>query len=73
MEAPVSNTIGRVERVGRVGAGSKFGWRVGTESDAVAAVGTEATTVVATVIPTVETTEVDGVGVLVSPMRVSKR
>jgi len=47
-ESPVSN-------VGRV----KFGWRLGTESETVGAVGAEATTVVATVISTVEATEVD--------------
>jgi len=69
----VSKTIGRV----RVAARSKFGWRVGTESEVVVAVGIEATTVVeATTVgvkSTVEATEVVGEGEWMSPMRVSNR
>jgi len=63
-EAPVSKTNGSVE------AGSKFGWRVGTESEVVAAVSStvvEATTVV------VATEVADGMGDWVSPIRESNR
>jgi len=74
-EAPVSNTIGRVE------AGSKFGWRGGTESEvavvaeattvgARSTVAVEATTGGAGAVSTVAvTTEVDGVGEWMSPIR----
>ena len=62
MGEPVSNAIGRV------GARSRFGWRVGNESEVAAA------TTVAVATLGVETTEVVEAAIVgASPMRVSNR
>ena len=69
-EAPVSNAIGRV------GAGPKFGWRVGTKSEVVVVEATTAdagATVAESTVAAMWAEADNGVGEWMSPMRVSNR